>query len=141
MAVVEQAAVRSNRIATVARTARILPNPFAGPDVNSAGMRKAAAIVIGLVVIVVQLCCTPSLEAALPDEPLFCPITGAKCQTSEAEKCDGEKPILASPVAPDATTPPLVAIEDAPVAPLPHVETPVVSAYWSTPTRTIQLRI
>lgn len=104
-------------------------------------MSKAAAIAIGLAVIFVQVCCMPSLEAALPDKPLYCPITGVKCQASDVEKCDGEKPVLSSPVAPHAMTPALIAIDVVSAAAAPPAETPAVFTYWSASTRTIQLRI
>jgi hypothetical protein len=107
-------------------------------------MERLASTFIAAVFVAAQICCAPPLRAAATEtaEPMHCPIQKQECPTAQPKECSGGPELVADFPAKKFTAPtplkPLVPVISETFAP---EETRIVSGWWSSPTRTIQLRI
>ncbi len=107
-------------------------------------MHRFTAPALAAIFLTVQICCAPPLAAAASDavEPMTCPIQKKSCDAPETRSCEGGPRLIADappnqffmPAPPQGS---VIAVR----APSPHPETFIIPGWWSTPTRTIQLRI
>jgi len=107
-------------------------------------MFRVAAVALAAIYVVVQICCAPPLRAAAFEtvEPMHCPIQKQECETTESKECSGGPQLVSeAPVKKFLSPVPLQAIAVVVREPVAHAEPGIITAWWSTPTRTIQLRI
>ena len=107
-------------------------------------MSRFTAPALAAVFVVVQICCAAPLRAVAFEaaEPMHCPMQKQECQTSETAQCSGG-PQLVSDAPVKKFIPPVQLQRIAAVTcePVAHAGLGTVVGWWSTPTRTIQLRI
>ncbi|MEK6375563.1 MAG: hypothetical protein AABO58_23035 [Acidobacteriota bacterium] len=107
-------------------------------------MSRLAVPALAAVFIVVQICCAPPLRAAAFDgaEPMHCPMQKQECETAETENCSGGPQLISeAPVKKFISPVQLQSIAVVTREPVAQAEHGAVAGWWSTPTRTIQLRI
>ena len=107
-------------------------------------MSRFTAPALAAVFTMVQICCAPPLRAAAFEaaEPMQCPMQKQECETAETQECSGG-PQLVSDAPVKKFIPPgqLQSIAAVTCEPVAHAGLGAVAGWWSTPTRTIQLRI
>lgn len=107
-------------------------------------MPRVAAPALAAIFVLVQICCAPPLRAAAFEaaEPMHCPVQKQECDTAETKECSGGPQLLSdAPVKKFISAVELQPIAAVPREPVAHPEPALVAGWWSTPTRTIQLRI
>jgi hypothetical protein len=107
-------------------------------------MPRIAALALAAIFLVVQICCAPPLRAAASEaaEPMHCPMQKQECDTAEAKDCSGGPQLVSEAPVKKYLAPILLqAIAVVTREPVAHPEPGINPGWWSTPTRTIQLRI
>jgi hypothetical protein len=107
-------------------------------------MSRFTASAMAAVFLMVQICCAAPLRAAAFDwaEPMHCPMQKQKCETSETKACSGGPQLISEAPAKKFISPvQLQSIAVVTREPVARAEGGAVAGWWSTPTRTIQLRI
>lgn len=107
-------------------------------------MSRFTACSLAAVFIVVQICCAPPLRAAASEaaKPMHCPMQKQECETAETQECSGGPQLVSeAPVKKFISPVQLQSIAVVTREPVAQAEHGTVAGWWSTPTRTIQLRI
>jgi ribosome recycling factor len=94
--------------------------------------------------VVAQICCAAPLRAIAFEakEPMHCPLQKQECQKAKPEDCSGGPQLVSEvPVKKFISPVPLQSIAAVTREPVARAEHVAVTGWWSTPTRTIQLRI
>ena len=107
-------------------------------------MHRAAVIAFAAGFLIVQICCAPPLRAAAVEaaEPMQCPIQKQECENAEKAECSGGPQLVGEfPTKPHASlSPSSIVLVLGVDTPRTRDEGPSLTS-WSTPTKTIQLRI
>lgn len=107
-------------------------------------MPRFAAPALAAMFLAVQICCAPPLRTAAFEaaEPMHCPMQKQECETAERQECSGGPQLVSeAPVKKFISPVQLQAIAVVAREPVAHAEPGIIAGWWSTPTRTIQLRI
>lgn len=107
-------------------------------------MSRFTAPALAAVFTMVQVCCAPPLRAAAFEgaEPMQCPMQKQECETAETQNCSGGPQLVSeAPVKKFISSVQLQSIAVVTREPVAHAGHGADAGWWSTPTRTIQLRI
>jgi len=108
-------------------------------------MPRIAVPALAAIFLVVQICCAPPLRAAASEaaEPMHCPMQKQQeCDTAETQECSGGPQLVSeAPVKKFLSPVPLQTIAVVAREPVAHAKPGIIAGWWSTPTRTTQLRI